>query len=315
MRAGDELLSVIRPNGTGWTQHFIHKDGLGSVRTITDNEGNIVDTRGYEAFGTKNSEAGSEPLAYGFAGEAFDSTTHLAYHRARWMDSRVGRFTGMDKVQQERKNLYSHASNDPADRFDPSGNDDVAEQMNFFNFVGIVNPSGKCAVTSFDAQYSTISKPPAWWRLNATTFQEEADFTLALTYPSNRADCLIDQYRSGTRSEGGTVTDTTDGRYISDSPIGARYWWHTFQWNPGIQTGGSWNTVNGADVATWADAPGWDFAFSAEYPLNLTQSFVTRASDWVTGRVVASISWQVTLNAPSPNSQWTATGVTTGKFP
>ena len=122
VRAGDELLSVIRPNGTGWTQHFIHKDGLGSVRTITDNEGNIVDTRGYEAFGTKDSEAGSEPLAYGFAGEPLDTTTHLAYHRARWMDSRIGRFTGMDPLgSRSGQHLYTYAKNQPVGLTDPSG--------------------------------------------------------------------------------------------------------------------------------------------------------------------------------------------------
>src|SRR5207248_1427626 len=47
-------------------------------RAITDEAGAVVDTRGYEAFGTMNVEAGSEALAYGFAGEPLDSTTHLA---------------------------------------------------------------------------------------------------------------------------------------------------------------------------------------------------------------------------------------------
>src|SRR5262249_41043400 len=86
-RAGDELLAVMRPAGSGgmWTTRFVHQDGLGSVRAITDESGAVVDTRGYEAFGTKNVEAGSDPLAYGFAGEPVDSTTHFAYHRARWM--------------------------------------------------------------------------------------------------------------------------------------------------------------------------------------------------------------------------------------
>ena len=166
VRAGDELLSVIRPNGTGWTQHFIHKDGLGSVRTITDDNGNIVDTRGYEAFGTKNSEAGSEPLAYGFAGEAFDSTTHLAYHRAQVDGFEGGEVygDGCRAFRSERSTeseRYSYVTNDPADRFDPTGNDDVAEQMNFFNFVGIQIPSGKCAVSSFDVKFTPLMSHPS----------------------------------------------------------------------------------------------------------------------------------------------------------
>ena len=97
VRAGDQLLSVMRPNGSGvLTPAYVHQDGLGSVRTIADVNGNLVDARSYEAFGTKNSEAGSEPLAYGFAGEPLDSTTHLAYHRARWINSRVGSFQGTE---------------------------------------------------------------------------------------------------------------------------------------------------------------------------------------------------------------------------
>ena len=130
VRAGDQLLAVMRPGGAGgmWTTHFVHADGLGSVRAITDETGAVVDTRGYEAFGTKNVEAGTEALAYGFAGEAFDSTTHLAYHRARWMDARVGKFTSADthfgRLHEPRtQHLYEYANIDPVDRGDPSGND------------------------------------------------------------------------------------------------------------------------------------------------------------------------------------------------
>jgi RHS repeat-associated protein len=118
----------MRPGGTAgtWTTHFVHTDGLGSVRAITDESGDVVDTRGYEAFGTKNVEAGSETLAYGFAGEAFDTTTHLAYHRARWMDSRVGRFTGMDPwIGNTQRPLtlqkYSYSEEEPVNATDPSG--------------------------------------------------------------------------------------------------------------------------------------------------------------------------------------------------
>ena len=127
VRAGDELLAVMRPGGAGmWTTHYVHADGLGSVRVITDETGMVLDTRGYEAFGTKNVEAGNESLPYGFAAEALDATSHLAYHRARWMDSRVGRFAGMDKfggVMEATQTLqkYAYVTNDPIDLTDPSG--------------------------------------------------------------------------------------------------------------------------------------------------------------------------------------------------
>src|SRR3954471_11050738 len=128
VRAGDRLLEVMRPGGSGgmWTTRFVHEDGLGSVRAITDGSGVVLDARGYEAFGTKNVEAGSDGLAYGFAGEPLDAVTKLAYHRARWMDSRVGRFVGMDLIDGEdddtlSKNHYIYGEDEPADAVDPTG--------------------------------------------------------------------------------------------------------------------------------------------------------------------------------------------------
>jgi RHS repeat-associated protein len=153
-RVSDELLEAMRPASPAgtWTTRFVHGDGLGSVRALTDETGTAVDSRGYEAFGTKNVEAGSDPLVYGFAGEAFQSDSMLAYHRARWMDARLGRFEGMDPFEgllQAPKTIhrYTYTSDEPTDRIDPSGNDDIdvdvdvgdliAEQTNFFSVVGI----------------------------------------------------------------------------------------------------------------------------------------------------------------------------------
>ncbi len=131
IRNGDELLEVMRPVGGGtWTTRFVERDGLGSVRVLTDENGTTTDSRGYEAFGTKNTEAGSDPLTYGFAGESFQADSRLAYHRARWMDARVGRFAGMDRFPGDPQHpgtlhRYMYAGNDPPDRVDPSGNDDI----------------------------------------------------------------------------------------------------------------------------------------------------------------------------------------------
>ncbi len=127
IRDGDELLEVMRPAGGGtWTTRFVHPDGLSSVRALTDESGTTTDSRGYEAFGTKNAEAGNDPLAYGFAGEAFEGTSKLAYHRARWMDARVGRLEGMDwfdGITEAPQTLqkYAYVANDPADLTDPTG--------------------------------------------------------------------------------------------------------------------------------------------------------------------------------------------------
>jgi RHS repeat-associated protein len=128
VRVGDELLAVMRPGATAgtWSTRFVHNDGLGSVRALTDESGTTIDSRAYEAFGTKNVEAGNDPLAYGFTGEPFEPTSKLAYHRARWMDARVGRFEGMDSFEgvpdfPPSLHRYAYANSNPANEIDPSG--------------------------------------------------------------------------------------------------------------------------------------------------------------------------------------------------
>ena len=129
VRADNELLSVLRPSGqSSWATRFVHVDGLGSVRVLTDEAGLVTDTRDYEAFGVSNETAGSDSLAYGFAGEPFDGLSQLAYHRARWMDPTGGRFLGMDTHEGHRLvpitlQKYLYAGLSPVNRLDPSGLD------------------------------------------------------------------------------------------------------------------------------------------------------------------------------------------------
>ncbi len=127
VRANDELLAVLRPTGTStWSSRCVHADGLGSVRVLTDETGVVTDTRGYEAFGSRNVTAGTDPLAFGFAGEAFEVKSQLAYHRARWMDPRVGRFVSTDPLMGRVGNplslhKYIYAVDDGVNATDATG--------------------------------------------------------------------------------------------------------------------------------------------------------------------------------------------------
>ena len=131
VRDGGELLAVMRPAGGGtWTTRWVHADALGSVRALTDEDGVVIDARAYEAFGTMNVEAGSDPLPYRFAGEPFEGVSGLANHRARWMDSGLGRFHGMDPADAlvrvpSTLHRYAYARAEPIDRIDPSGQFDM----------------------------------------------------------------------------------------------------------------------------------------------------------------------------------------------
>jgi RHS repeat-associated protein len=148
VRNRDQLLAVVRPGSTPgtWVTRFIHGDGLGSVRALTDETGATTDSRAYQAFGTKNVEAGSDPLAYGFAGEPFEGTSSLAYHRARWMDARVGRFLGMDPAQPNdgqpiSLHRYIYGSDEPTGVVDPTGNDGIDADFSLRSIVNYLTAS------------------------------------------------------------------------------------------------------------------------------------------------------------------------------
>jgi RHS repeat-associated protein len=123
---GDDLLAVMRPNSGGWTSRFYHSDHLGSVRRLTDETGMVTDGYTYTAFGTLLAHNGTDPQPYAFTGEPYDPNVGFQYQRARWMDPRVGRFTGMDpwtgnSFEPHTLHRYSYVGGDPLNRVDPSG--------------------------------------------------------------------------------------------------------------------------------------------------------------------------------------------------
>ena len=126
---GDDLLSLMRPDGSGgWTSRFYHSDHIGSIRRLTDEAGAITDGYTYTAFGELLAHSGTDPQPYAFSGEPYDPNVGFQYHRARWMDPRVGRFVGMDRFRGRLRepatlHRFGYAGADPSNKADPSGDD------------------------------------------------------------------------------------------------------------------------------------------------------------------------------------------------
>src|SRR5262249_49084832 len=129
---GDDLLAVMRPlvpapsAPSDWQTRLTHLDGLGSLRRLTDTAGNITDSWSYTAFGELYGRTGTDPIPYAFAGEPLDPNSGFQYHRARWMDSRVGRFVGLDPLDgrvadPSSFHRYLYVSASPTNLIDPSG--------------------------------------------------------------------------------------------------------------------------------------------------------------------------------------------------
>lgn len=119
---GEGLLALVRGSGT----RFVHQDGLGSTRRLSDEAGNLTDAYTFTAFGELLDHTGTDPNSHLFAGEPRDPDTGYAYHRARWLDAEVGRFLSRDPFAGELERpstlhpyLYTHG--DPVNSIDPTG--------------------------------------------------------------------------------------------------------------------------------------------------------------------------------------------------
>lgn len=74
--------------GNGDETQYLHGDQLGSVRLITDADGETIGTATYSAFGERTTSGASSTL--GFAGEYEDTESGLVYLRARYYDPASG---------------------------------------------------------------------------------------------------------------------------------------------------------------------------------------------------------------------------------
>ena len=121
-KLNDEMLSAKYGSG----DIFFIYDGHGSVRQLTDNDGKITDTYGYDAFGKLITHTGESANSFMYAGEQYDANTGFYYLRARYMNPSSGTFTSLDTYQGNvfdpiTLHKYTYANANPTYFTDPSG--------------------------------------------------------------------------------------------------------------------------------------------------------------------------------------------------
>jgi len=121
----DEPLSVKRDtNGDGVldTTYYYHRDGLGSITTMTNSAGSVVQSYTYDAFGNITNQTGAVENSYTYTGREWDNEAGLYYYRVGYYDANVGRFINEDPRRfLGGVNFYPYVGNSPMNRVDPFG--------------------------------------------------------------------------------------------------------------------------------------------------------------------------------------------------
>jgi RHS repeat-associated protein len=124
--------------------YYFGYDGQGSVRYLTDSDGNVTDTYDYDAFGNLLSRTGTTDNNYLYTGEQWDSDLEMYFLRARYMDTDSGRFWGMDSWEGVRNmpvslHKYLYANANPMTYSDASGNMSLPQVMMSVSTIGILS--------------------------------------------------------------------------------------------------------------------------------------------------------------------------------
>jgi RHS repeat-associated protein len=112
-------------NGSDAGSYFYTRDHLGSIRYVTDVNGNVRAQYDYDPYGRRTRLAGNIEADFGFAGMFWSAETELSLTHFRAYDSELGRWLSRDPLQDAEirsgPNLYAYAVNNPINRIDPDG--------------------------------------------------------------------------------------------------------------------------------------------------------------------------------------------------
>ena len=127
--AAENVISTIRPEGSGYAWYLYSDDIRGSISSLTDESGDIAAAYEYDELGEIEALTGANfdnELCY--TGQIRDKETGLYYCNARYYDPTIGRFLTQDTYRGEQTepqtlHLYTYCANDPVNHVDPSGHD------------------------------------------------------------------------------------------------------------------------------------------------------------------------------------------------
>ncbi len=148
----DEPLAESRAG----TVSYYQQDGLGTVTSLSNSAGALVQTYIFDSFGKLTASTGSLTNPFRYTGREFDAETNLYYYRARYYDPNLGRFISEDSLGfVATADFYSYVENDALNLADP---------------FGLCPPSDPCAIPKHPPTanvdnniFLTMSFGPVFW--------------------------------------------------------------------------------------------------------------------------------------------------------
>ena len=134
-------------NGAASATYFLHRDGLGTVRQVTDWSGTTEEWSSYTPFGKRMQTLLDTTFeTKGWIGEREDPEVGLVNLNARLYDPEIGRFVSPDWWDPTQPgvgtNRYAYAGNDPINASDPTGH--RADDLGPGSIGGREDTSGPC---------------------------------------------------------------------------------------------------------------------------------------------------------------------------
>lgn len=210
---------------------YVHRDHLGSIQALSDENGNLSETLSFDAWGkrralTQNATTKQWSLSYaavtsqtdrGYTGHEMLDLVGLIHMNGRIYDPTLARFLSVDPVVQEAGNLlnlnrYSYVLNNPLSLTDPSG------------FEVLTMPGGYYSTNGGRVWYNTdLSKMMNLHGVNDSTrfIPKGNSWMLGTVNDFNRWSAFQrgNAAFSGTLLAGGSVGDALRAG-IADRPVG-----------------------------------------------------------------------------------------------
>jgi RHS repeat-associated protein len=135
---GPEDLPIEQISKTG-TIHYLHTDQQGSVRFLTNTNGETEAAYTYSPYGKLEASTGTATTPLRYDGQYTSTDTGLIYLRARTYDPQTAQFLSVDPALQSTDEPYAYTKDNPLNNLDLTGQQQLAQQI----------PGGQSATGTF----------------------------------------------------------------------------------------------------------------------------------------------------------------------